>query len=64
MPVPARFDLPAPAPLAKLRDRFRWQLLLLGERDALRMVARELVAPAHRQRGVAVRLVPGPVQML
>ncbi len=56
---------PAPAPLAKIRDRFRWQLLLLGDRDSLRSAGRELLAQARgRHRGVAVRLVPSPVQML
>ncbi len=56
---------PAPAPLAKIRDRFRWQFLLLGDRDSLRSAGRELLAQARgRHRGVAVRLVPSPVQML
>ncbi len=55
---------PAPAPLVKLRDRYRWQVLLLGEREALRSAGRELLAQARRQRGVAVRLVPAPLQML
>src|SRR5262249_49007300 len=33
---------PAPAPLSRIRDEFRWQLLLLGERESVRCLAREL----------------------
>jgi primosomal protein N' (replication factor Y) len=56
---------PAPAPLARIRDRFRWQLLLLGDRESLRTAGRALLAHARgRFRGVQVRLVPSPVQML
>lgn len=55
---------PAPAPLARIRDRYRWQLLLLGTRETLREVGRELLVHASRERGVSARLVPGPLQML
>ena len=67
--VPGAEDIevlgPAPAPLARIRDRFRWQLLLLGSAEGLRVASRELLAHSRgRFRGVAVRLVPSPVQML
>jgi primosomal protein N' (replication factor Y) len=55
---------PAPAPLARLRDRYRWQVLLLGDHETLRDAGRELLARSRKLRGVAVRLVPGPVSML
>ncbi len=56
---------PAPAPLARIRERYRWQLLLLGERETLREVSREILAQTRgRFRGVTLRLVPSPVQML
>ncbi len=56
---------PAPAPVSRLRDRFRWQLFLLGEREDLRSVARELVLQSReRVRGVTLRVDPNPIQML
>ena len=56
---------PAPAPLARIRDRFRWQLLLLGAREDVRPLARELLGLARKRfRGVSVRVDPGPLQML
>jgi primosomal protein N' (replication factor Y) len=57
---------PAPAPLSRIRDEFRWQLLLLGPRDRVRRVARELARAAHGPAfaGVALRLDANPLQML
>ncbi len=56
---------PAPAPIARVRDRFRWQLLLLGPPAQLRFVGREIARRARsKHSGVALRLVPNPVQML
>jgi primosomal protein N' (replication factor Y) len=56
---------PAPAPLARIRDRWRWHLLLLGARAPLHEVGRELQRQARGKfRGVALRLVPSPMQML
>jgi primosomal protein N' (replication factor Y) len=57
---------PAPAPLPRLRDEFRWQLLLLGPRDGVRAVARELSRLAHGPAfaGVVVRVDVNPLQML
>jgi primosomal protein N' (replication factor Y) len=56
---------PAPAPVARVRDRFRWQLLLLGTREVVRGVARELLLQARaRHRGVQLRVDPSPLQML
>jgi primosomal protein N' (replication factor Y) len=56
---------PAPAPIPKIRDRFRWQVLLLGRRDAVREVARELSHHARRElRGAALRVDASPLQML
>jgi primosomal protein N' (replication factor Y) len=56
---------PAPAPLARIRDEFRWQLLLLGEREPVRELARELARRARPLLGaVALRLDASPLQML
>ena len=56
---------PVPAPVARLRDRFRWHLLLLGDRQTTRSVARELARQAHRRfRSIQLRVDPGPLQML
>jgi primosomal protein N' (replication factor Y) len=56
---------PAPAPITKIRDRFRWQVLLLGRRDAVREVGRELAHHARRElRGAALRVDASPLQML
>jgi peptide deformylase len=51
---------PAPAPLTRIRDEFRWQLLLLGPREGVRVVARELVRQAHGRAfaGVASGWMP------
>jgi primosomal protein N' (replication factor Y) len=56
---------PAPAPLARIRDEFRWQLLLLGERECVRSAARELARRARPLLGsVSLRLDASPLQML
>jgi primosomal protein N' (replication factor Y) len=56
---------PAPAPITKIRDRYRWQVLLLGRRDAVREVGRELAQRARRGlRGAALRVDASPLQML
>jgi len=56
---------PAPAPVARVRDRYRWQLLMLGPRDRVRETARQLRDQARgRFRGVALRVVVDPLQML
>ena len=54
---------PAPAPLTRIRDEFRWQLLLLGEIEPARRIARELQGGA-RFAGVRLRLDAHPLQML
>jgi primosomal protein N' (replication factor Y) len=53
---------PAPLPVAKIRDRFRYQLVLQGAREEVREVARTLLARSHP--GVEVRVDPAPLQML
>ncbi len=57
---------PAPAPLSRIRDEFRWQLLLAGSHEAVRRVATELARQARGPgfAGVSVRLDAGPLQML
>jgi len=57
---------PAPAPLARIRDEFRWQLLLLGAREPVRRVAAELARQARGPgfAGVTLRLDANPLQML
>jgi primosomal protein N' (replication factor Y) len=64
---PAALEIlgPAPAPVTRIRDRFRWQLFLLGDRQDVRLVARELIEQSReRLRGVTVRVDPSPIQML
>jgi primosomal protein N' (replication factor Y) len=56
---------PAPAPIARIRDRVRWQLLLQGDPSGIRAVGRELLRQARTvARGVRVRVDPAPLQML
>jgi primosomal protein N' (replication factor Y) (superfamily II helicase) len=56
---------PAPAPLARVRGRYRWHLLLLGPPGPLRDAARELARNARaRARQMRVRVVLSPTQML
>jgi primosomal protein N' (replication factor Y) (superfamily II helicase) len=57
---------PAPAPLARIRDEFRWQVLLLGGRESVRRVASELARHARGPgfAGIRVRVDAGPLQML
>jgi primosomal protein N' (replication factor Y) len=57
---------PAPAPLSRIRDEFRWQLLLLGAREPVRRVAAELARQARGPgfAGVTLRLDANPLQML
>ena len=56
---------PAPAPLARLRGRWRFQLLLKGEDAAVRRAARRLAAEAARlPRGVRASVDVNPVTML
>ncbi len=56
---------PAPAPIRRVRDRFRWQLLFLGDRDDVRRVGLQLRRKARSGfSGVDLRLDAGPLQML
>jgi primosomal protein N' (replication factor Y) (superfamily II helicase) len=57
---------PAPAPLSRIRDEFRWQLLLAGSHEAVRRVATELARQARGPgfAGVTLRLDANPLQML
>jgi primosomal protein N' (replication factor Y) len=56
---------PAPAPIARIRDRVRWQLLLQGDPAQIRAAGRELLRQARTvARGVRVRVDPVPLQML
>ena len=56
---------PAPAPLARIRDRFRWHVILLGPSRSLRRVSSALLElNRKRYKGVDLRVVPSPVQML
>jgi primosomal protein N' (replication factor Y) len=60
---------PAPAPLARLRDRFRFQLLVKGRdakavREAGRALAQAGAAVEREGRGLRVSVDPSPVNML
>ena len=56
---------PAPAPISRIRDRFRWQILLLGEAAAIREMARELSQHGrHSFSGITTRVDLSPLSML
>jgi primosomal protein N' (replication factor Y) len=56
---------PAPAPIARIRDRVRWQLLLQGGPALVREVGREILNQARTVApGTQVRVDPAPLQML
>ena len=56
---------PAPAPIARLRNRYRWQILLKGKsRPALLALARRAVALAPRGRATRIHVDVDPYNML
>ncbi len=60
---------PAPAPIARLRDRFRFQLLVKGCDEKRVLAAGRALARAgrdaeHESRGLRVAVDPSPVSML
>jgi primosomal protein N' (replication factor Y) len=56
---------PAPAPIARIRDEYRWQLLFLGERSRVRALVHELrVRVRGKLRGASLRVDTSPLQML
>jgi primosomal protein N' (replication factor Y) len=56
---------PAPAPIGRIRDRVRWQLLLQGGAAVVREVGREILNQARTVApGTQVRVDPAPLQML
>ena len=64
---PGRLEVlgPAPAPVTRVRDRFRWHVYVLGDREDVRTVARELMRQSQKRfRGVTLRVDANPIQML
>ncbi len=64
---PAPLDIlgPAPAPIAKLRNRYRWQILLKGRsRPALLALARRAVALTPKGRATRIHVDVDPYNML
>ncbi len=64
---PGRLEVlgPAPAPVTRVRDRFRWHIYVLGDREDVRTVARELMRQSRKRfRGVTLRVDANPIQML
>ena len=56
---------PAPAPIARLRNRYRWQILLKGKsRPALLALARRAVALAPKGRATRIHVDVDPYNML
>ena len=56
---------PAPAPIARLRNRYRWQILLKGaNRPALLAAARRAAALVPRGRGTRIHVDVDPYNML
>ena len=64
-PAPLEILGPAPAPIARLRNRYRWQILLKGKsRPALLALARRAVALAPRGRATRIHVDVDPYNML
>jgi primosomal protein N' (replication factor Y) len=56
---------PAPAPIEKLRNRYRWQLLLKGKQSAVLLdFARQARELAPKSRGVRLHIDVDPYSML
>jgi primosomal protein N' (replication factor Y) len=56
---------PAPAPLSKLRGRYRYQLLVKGDAPSVRAAGRALVAAAETlEAGVQASVDADPIHML
>jgi primosomal protein N' len=55
---------PAPAPIARLRDRFRMQVLVKGRDEKRVLAAGSAMARAGVVRDVRVVVDPSPVHML
>jgi primosomal protein N' (replication factor Y) len=56
---------PSPAPLYQIKGRYRWQLLLKGERVAsLQLLSRSLVQEGRGLKGVSVEVDVDPLSML
>ncbi len=55
---------PATAPFERLRNKFRWQVLLQGSRSSVRKVAIITQATYEEQRGVKVVIDVDPINML
>jgi primosomal protein N' (replication factor Y) len=56
---------PAPAPIARLRDRFRWHLQMQGgDGDILRDIVRRATATLQTPDSVAWIIDVDPVEML
>jgi primosomal protein N' (replication factor Y) len=55
---------PAPCPLAKLKDRWRWHVLLKGPAESLGRVVRYAAARLPRSRGARIVIDRDPVSLL
>jgi primosomal protein N' (replication factor Y) len=56
---------PAPAPIARLRGRYRWQLLLKGEKSPrLAEMAREAAVKVAQTRSLRLHIDVDPYSML
>ena len=64
-PAPLEILGPAPSPIAKLRNRYRWQILLKGRsRPALLALARRAVALVPKGRATRLHVDVDPYNML
>ena len=65
LPAPLEILGPAPSPIAKLRNRYRWQILLKGRsRPALLALARRAVALVPKGRATRLHVDVDPYNML
>ncbi|MCJ7751392.1 MAG: primosomal protein N', partial [Armatimonadetes bacterium] len=55
---------PAPAPLAKLRDRHRWHLMVKGEQGEAREIVRRVVADLGDQGQGTLSVDVDPVSLM
>lgn len=55
---------PAPCPIARIKDRWRWHVVLKGSGEVIGKVVRALAPRIHAEPGVRIALDRDPVSML
>jgi len=55
---------PAPCPVARIKERWRWHVVLKGTADVVGKVVRALARRVHAEAGIRIALDRDPVSML